>query len=110
MAPLVWAVAFLVLAVPALYYSMARSLQAQLPTLRNQRICLLIAHPDDEAMFFAPTILALTQPDKGNHVKILCLSRGNAEGLGDTRKREMVKSALILGLQREDDVAVYDSP
>ena len=44
--------------------------------LRNKRICLLIAHPDDEAMFFSPTLLALTAPETGNHVKILCLSTG----------------------------------
>ena len=46
------------------------------PKLRNKRICLLTAHPDDEAMFFAPTVLALTDPSLGNHVKILCLSSG----------------------------------
>jgi len=49
---------------------------SRFPKLRNKRICLLIAHPDDEAMFFAPTVLALTQPSLGNHVKILCLSSG----------------------------------
>lgn len=53
--------------------SVARS---KFPKLRNKRICLLIAHPDDEAMFFAPTVLALTEPALGNHVKILCLSSG----------------------------------
>lgn len=46
------------------------------PRLYNKRICLLIAHPDDEAMFFAPTVLALTRPEYGNHLKILCLSSG----------------------------------
>lgn len=46
------------------------------PRLQNKRICLLIAHPDDEAMFFAPTVLALTRPELGNHLKILCLSTG----------------------------------
>jgi N-acetylglucosaminylphosphatidylinositol deacetylase len=50
--------------------------KSKFPRLRNKRICLLIAHPDDEAMFFAPTLLALTQPELGNHVKILCLSSG----------------------------------
>ena len=50
--------------------------RSRLPKLRNKRICLLIAHPDDEAMFFAPTLLALTDPQLGNHVKILCLSSG----------------------------------
>ena len=48
----------------------------RLSALRDKRICLLIAHPDDEAMFFAPTLLALTAPETGNHVKILCLSKG----------------------------------
>lgn len=46
------------------------------PRLQNKRICLLIAHPDDEAMFFAPTVLALTRPELGNHLKILCFSTG----------------------------------
>ena len=44
--------------------------------LFNKRICLLIAHPDDEAMFFSPMVLALTRPELGNHLKILCLSTG----------------------------------
>lgn len=52
------------------------SLTNSLPTLKNKRICLLIAHPDDEAMFFAPALLGLTKPELGNHVKILCLSSG----------------------------------
>ncbi|KAI1306558.1 putative deacetylase LmbE-like domain-containing protein [Xylaria venustula] len=95
---------------PLLYTYTSSTTQARFPTLRNKRICLLIAHPDDEAMFFAPTVLALTRPESGNHVKILCLSTGNADGLGDTRRRELVKSALLLGLSREDDVLVMDSP
>jgi hypothetical protein len=48
------------------------------PKLRNKRICLLIAHPDDEAMFFSPTVLALTKPELGNHLKILCFSTGTS--------------------------------
>jgi len=46
------------------------------PTLTGKRILLLIAHPDDEAMFFGPTLLSLTRPELGNHIKILCLSSG----------------------------------
>lgn len=53
------------------------------PRLKNKRICLLIAHPDDEAMFFAPTVLALTRPELGNHLKILCFSTGTS-GHGPT--------------------------
>ncbi|OJJ51000.1 hypothetical protein ASPZODRAFT_55518 [Penicilliopsis zonata CBS 506.65] len=80
------------------------------PRVRNKRICLLIAHPDDEAMFFAPTVLALTKPDLGNHLKILCLSTGNADGLGPIRKKELVQSALHLGVRNESDVFVVDDP
>ncbi|KAJ6119635.1 hypothetical protein N7523_003915 [Penicillium sp. IBT 18751x] len=78
------------------------------PKLVNKRICLLIAHPDDEAMFFAPTVLALTQPELGNHLKILCFSTGDADGLGETRKKELQKSALHLGVRDESDVFVVE--
>ena len=46
------------------------------PGLSGKRIALLIAHPDDEAMFFAPTLLSLTKAQHGNHVRILCMSIG----------------------------------
>ena len=95
---------------PVMYMYTINVVQMRFPTLLNKRICLLIAHPDDEAMFFAPTILALTRPETGNHVKILCLSTGNAVGLGETRKKELVKSGMTLGLRAEDDVFVVDRP
>lgn len=110
MNPTLLALALLVILVPSLYLYTVAVVSTRFPTLRNKRICLLIAHPDDEAMFFAPTVLALTRPETGNHVKILCLSSGNAEGLGDTRKRELVKSGLVLGLRKEGDVFVIDKP
>mgnify|MGYP002379823797 CR=1 FL=1 len=87
----------------------------------TQPVLLVIAHPDDEAMFFAPTLLALAHEQREVHV--LCLSTGNfgaserasavalaptrtteaatlvpyrslalvsIEGLGDTRRKELV--------------------
>ena len=51
-------------------------LSQSFPTLKGKRIVLLIAHPDDEAMFFAPTLLALSRPELGNHIGILCLTSG----------------------------------
>ncbi|KAF2718886.1 LmbE-like protein [Polychaeton citri CBS 116435] len=80
------------------------------PTLSNKKIALVIAHPDDEAMFFSPTLLALTRPDLKNHVVIICFSTGDADGLGSTRLLELKKSALMLGLRSEDDVVVIDDP
>ena len=95
----------------ALYLNNTLSMAtARFGTITHKRVTLLIAHPDDEAMFFAPTVMALTRPEARNHVTILCLSSGNAEGLGEIRKKELVQSALVLGLRSEDDVAVVDNP
>ncbi|KAI1105636.1 LmbE-like protein [Jackrogersella minutella] len=103
-------IGILAVVLPLLYIYTSSVAQTRLPTLHSKRVCLLIAHPDDEAMFFAPSVLALTRPESGNHVKILCLSSGNADGLGETRKKELVKSGLLLGLRHEDDVLVMDHP
>jgi hypothetical protein len=35
---------------------------------------------------------------------------GDADGLGETRKKELVKSGMHLGLRDEDDVFVVDNP
>ncbi|RMD42722.1 hypothetical protein DV735_g2416, partial [Chaetothyriales sp. CBS 134920] len=59
-------------------------------------------------MFFAPTVQALTAADRHNHVKILCLSTGNADGLGDVRRQELETAALTLGVRRRQDVFVLD--
>lgn len=77
-------------------------------TLRNKRIILLIAHPDDESMFFSPALQTLTHPSLENHVKILCLSTGNADGLGDVRRKELEAAAVTLGVRRREDVFVLD--
>ncbi|KAF2873744.1 putative deacetylase LmbE-like domain-containing protein [Massariosphaeria phaeospora] len=101
----VWASVPVLVAVLWLYTS---QLTRSFPTLQGKRILLLIAHPDDEAMFFAPTLLALTRAELRNHVKILCLSSGDADGLGETRKKELVKSGLQLGLRSADDVHIVE--
>ncbi|KAL9609689.1 MAG: hypothetical protein Q9167_005572 [Letrouitia subvulpina] len=105
---------YLVLAIPILLptlwlYTAHLSRTSNL-TFRKKRICLLIAHPDDEAMFFSPTLLALTAPELGNHLKTLCLSNGNADGLGKVREKELVASVKMLGLRSEDDVLLLDTP
>jgi N-acetylglucosaminylphosphatidylinositol deacetylase len=35
---------------------------------------------------------------------------GDADGLGETRKKELVKSGMLLGLRKEDDVFVVENP
>ncbi|KAI5243941.1 LmbE-like protein [Aureobasidium subglaciale] len=68
----------------------------------------LAAIPIIISILWLYTILALTRPELGNHVKILCLSSGDADGLGHIRKQELVKSGLLLGLRNADDVLVLD--
>ena len=78
-------------------------------------VLLLTAHPDDECMFFAPTLLGLAQKPLGTadidyttskrdktfpqfNIFSLCMSSGNADGLGETRKQELAKSLDVLGV------------
>ncbi|TDL22695.1 LmbE-like protein [Rickenella mellea] len=73
---------------------------------KSHRILLLTAHPDDECMFFAPTLLHLlsasTQSDvSDDKVYSLCLSSGNASGLGEARKKELAASLDVLGVTHE---------
>jgi N-acetylglucosaminylphosphatidylinositol deacetylase len=58
-------------------------------------ILLVTAHPDDESMFFGPALLCRRW---GQQVKLLCLSTGNADGLGETRKKELVRAAGVFGI------------
>uniref|UniRef100_A0A8C5QUJ5 N-acetylglucosaminylphosphatidylinositol deacetylase n=1 Tax=Leptobrachium leishanense TaxID=445787 RepID=A0A8C5QUJ5_9ANUR len=57
---------------------------------------LLIAHPDDECMFFAPTILGLLREQRQLHV--LCFSTGNYYNQGEIRKNELIHSCTALGI------------
>lgn len=66
--------------------------------LQNKKIQVLIAHPDDEVMFFAPSIIELTKPKYNNQVSLTCLSIGNDQGLGQIRHDELVRSLDILGI------------
>ena len=94
-------------------------------TLDAHKVLLVIAHPDDECMFFAPTLSVLTR----QHVQVfvLCLSNGefasnphlsaplslrifhavgshtyhshtagNAEGLGAVREKELLAACTVL--------------
>lgn len=73
-------------------------------------VLLLTAHPDDECMFFGPTLTSLlqnsgsssTQPavSEAMNVFSLCLSAGGADGLGDIRKEELGSSLDVLGIDQ----------
>ena len=72
----------------------------------RRRIALLVfAHPDDEAMFFSPTLLHLKR--QGWQIHFMCFSTGDADGKGKVRAAELSKSALMYGVSR---LALVDDP
>ncbi|WEJ95412.1 N-acetylglucosaminyl-phosphatidylinositol de-N-acetylase [Yamadazyma tenuis] len=77
--------------------------------IRNSTVYYVIGHPDDEVMFFSPSILELSKPIYHNTLKLICLSVGDAvdSSYGPIRSRELHESARILGLHH-DDVVVAD--
>ncbi|KAF1336678.1 N-acetylglucosaminyl phosphatidylinositol de-n-acetylase, partial [Globisporangium splendens] len=80
-----------------------------------KRALLVTAHPDDESMFFLPLLHSLTQQqqqqqDKGKwQVHLLCLSRGNFDGLGDMREQEMRACGAFLGME-PPNIRVLEDP
>ena len=68
---------------------------------RVKRVLFVIAHPDDETMFFAPSIFAL-RAETSVELFLLCLSTGNSAGLGSIRRQELVAAARKLGFPAEN--------
>ncbi|XP_041657110.1 N-acetylglucosaminyl-phosphatidylinositol de-N-acetylase [Cheilinus undulatus] len=69
------------------------------------RALVITAHPDDECMFFAPTVLRLV--DLKASVHLLCLSEGNYYNQGALRKQELLNSCAVLGIP-ESRVTIID--
>lgn len=68
----------------------------------GNRTLLVVAHPDDETMFFGPTILNLIKNNKS--LSILCLSNGNANNDGDIREKELANVVGAFGSQVTQNV------
>ncbi|XP_047235298.1 N-acetylglucosaminyl-phosphatidylinositol de-N-acetylase isoform X2 [Girardinichthys multiradiatus] len=60
------------------------------------RALVVTAHPDDECMFFAPTIIRLNELNASVH--LLCLSEGNYYNRGAQRREELFSSSAVLGI------------
>ncbi|CAF0778772.1 unnamed protein product [Adineta ricciae] len=65
-----------------------------------RRLLLVVAHPDDECLFFSPTLRAF-QAQHNIELSLLVFSRGNHVGLGNTRARELLGSCQALNIPRE---------
>ncbi|KRX84838.1 N-acetylglucosaminyl-phosphatidylinositol de-N-acetylase [Trichinella sp. T6] len=75
--------------------------------LFGKTILFIIAHPDDECMFFGPTLITLAKLQCRVH--ILCLSSGNYRNNGSIRKEELREACRTLGL-RDDCLYVVEHP
>lgn len=77
-------------------YVMVFSRKIQSPSDKNVGdVLLLIAHPDDEVMFFHPTLQKLSEQSRNVHV--MCLSNGSFDGLGKVREKELQNSCNNYG-------------
>ncbi len=88
--------------------------------IKKDVILFIIAHPDDEVMFFSPTLKYLTskmekEPEKFD-VRILCLSNGNYDNIGKIREDEFskvmknlkIKNFMIVNDERiKDDLYLF---
>ena len=65
---------------------------------------LVVAHPDDETIFFGG--LLLSQRSLPWHV--ICLTDGNADGRGDERKKEFAAATKLLGVKKAEHWSYLD--
>ncbi len=78
-----------------------------------RRVLLVTAHPDDETMFFGPTVVGLRrqheqmvqqqqQQQPEPEVMLLCLSAGDYGQQGRERKEELYRACEVLGIKEEN--------
>lgn len=78
-------------------------------TSKINSVTLVIAHPDDEVMFFAPTLLNFDEQLPNDiPFNVVCYSNGDAEGLGEIRAKELSHSVSLLLSQRPTNVTLLD--
>ena len=66
-----------------------------------KRVLLVISHPDDECMFFGPTVLSMTK-NPSVTLFVLCMSNGDYRKEGQMRKTELYNACQILGILEEN--------
>lgn len=68
-------------------------------------LLLVVAHPDDECLFFSPTLRVL-QTRYHLNLNLIVFSRGNHVGLGETRARELLGSCQMFNIPQERCVSL----
>ncbi|KAK4238976.1 hypothetical protein C8A03DRAFT_14601 [Achaetomium macrosporum] len=92
-----WVIAYIV-------GSDARILSPQLLAAKN--LLIVTAHPDDECLFFSPSILGVLDRNKAITGGLLVMSTGNNYGLGETRRQELQGSCQALGIHSQRCIAL----
>merc|ERR1712086_208148 len=75
-----------------------------------KNVLFVTAHPDDECMFFTPTI---EEMKKKSNLFLLVLTNGGYDGLGKERTEEMAVAAKYMGFTNHkvlDDKRIPDGP
>ena len=83
--------------------------QALMPLGLKQatELLIVVAHPDDESLFFAPGALAAYSRSSAK-LSILVLSAGNNDGMGVQRQKELLGACAALGVDRKDRCVSLD--
>lgn len=68
--------------------------------LASRRPLLVTAHPDDESLFFGPTVLGVVKAGNLKKLHILVISAGNNYGLGSARKAELTEACQRIGAKQ----------
>lgn len=78
--------------------------------LKNSTVYFIIGHPDDEVMFFSPSMIEISKPKHNNKVKLICFSRGDAvdDSFGNIRSQELIQLARIIGINENDVITLND--
>mmetsp|Transcript_46486 Transcript_46486/g.119965 ORF Transcript_46486/g.119965 Transcript_46486/m.119965 type:complete len:270 (-) Transcript_46486:17-826(-) len=77
----------------------------------KRTVAFVFAHPDDETMFFSPTILRIKEQYANSRILLICLSNGDYDGKGAIREKELHQAASSLGIdgKRDSVILVKDS-
>ena len=73
----------------------------------GQNVLIVTAHPDDETMFFGPTIISklnqninISNEKSKTNVFLLCFSNGNYYGIGKQRTEELEECCRVLDIKK----------
>lgn len=72
----------------------------------HETTLIVVAHPDDETMFFGPTILNLVKQSKS--IDLLCLTNGDSDGFGSQREHEL--SEVVRALSPNMTLMIVKDP